>query len=94
MHLSRKKGLNGNLENALTSQSTHIVNIFSPLIIFKDNISPNPSTKESIFNKKKKTSLLRNNHHPELITCFNLYFICNFFAVTVFVFPTSKHQYY
>lgn len=56
MHLSRKKGLNGNLENALTSQSTHIVNIFSPLIIFKDNISPNPSTKESIFNKKKKLS--------------------------------------
>lgn len=28
MHLSRKKGLNGNLENALTSQSAHIVNIF------------------------------------------------------------------
>lgn len=41
-----------------------------------------------------ENSRLRISQHPDIIPYFDLFFICNFFTVKVFVFPTPKPTFF
>lgn len=56
-----------------------------------DNNSSNTCKKEVHLTENFR---LRISHHPDIIPYFDLFFICNFFTVTVFVCPTPKPTFF